>query len=195
MGQAFFSPAAVCRRPVWGRLTGMKWLWFFYVYSFGGFLLEAAYARLVRAKKLDRKCHLFLPVCPVYGVGAVLIALLPPAITGRPVLLFLAAGLAATGAEYGMALFYETAWHASFWNYSTLPGNVQGRVCLPFAVLWGALGVALVYWVHPAVAALTAGFPDVLLLPVTLLFLVDLALTGHVLRRAGTTDSLRWYLE
>ena len=174
---------------------GMRWIWYFYAYSFLGFLLEVAYARVIHAKKLDRKCRLFLPLCPVYGLGAVAIAALPPVILRQPVLLFLAGGAAATLAEYLAAVFYEKVWHVRFWDYRSLPGNFQGRICIPFAVIWGVLSLGLVYWFHPRLAAVTALLPQQLLFPVTLLFAVDFALTGHILRAAENTEVLRWYRE
>lgn len=173
----------------------MEWIWYFYLYSFLGFLLELIYARAIGARKLDRKCHFFLPICPVYGLGATAIALLPDFVARNPLLLFLASAVLASGSEYLTALFYEKAWHVSFWDYHNQPANLQGRVCLPFSLIWGVLGLGLRYGVQPAMAALVARFPDALLLPLTLLFLVDFALTGHVLRSYGTTEALRWYRE
>lgn len=173
----------------------MKWIWSFYLYSFLGFLLELCYARATGAKKQDRKCRFFLPICPVYGAGATAISLLPPTIAANPALLYLSSAALATGTEYLAALFYEKLWHVSFWDYSMLPGNIRGRVCIPFSLAWGFLGIALVYWIHPILSALTARIPDLLLLPVTLVFAVDFVLTGHVLRSNGSTESLRWYRE
>ena len=54
----------------------MVWFWYFLIYSFLGFLVEVAYVRLVGGVKRDRKCRLVLPICPVYGLGAVAITLL-----------------------------------------------------------------------------------------------------------------------
>ena len=38
-----------------------RWLWYFYWYSFLGFLLEVAFARISGHPKRDRKCLLLLP--------------------------------------------------------------------------------------------------------------------------------------
>ena len=178
-----------------GQTGNMKWMWYFYLYSVLGFLLEVAYARAVGARKRDRKCHLLLPVCPVYGLGATAIALLPEPVAAAPVLLFAASAALATGAEYLAALFYEKVWHVSFWDYRSLPGNVQGRICLPFSLIWGVLGLALRYLVQPLAGRLVEGLLDLLLLPLSLLFAADMVLTGHVLRRAGSTEALRWRRE
>ena len=84
----------------------MEWIWYFIWYSFLGFLLEVGYARWTGGRR-DRKCLLLLPLCPVYGLGACAVLLLPPWVLERPLLLVVAGGAAATGVEYGMALFYE----------------------------------------------------------------------------------------
>lgn len=170
----------------------MVWFWSFFLYSFCGFLLEVGFARLAGGQP-HRKGLLVLPLCPVYGLGACLILLLPPWIRVRPWLLFLCGGTAATAAEYFDALYHQRALKVSFWDYSGLPGNLQGRVCLPFSLAWGLLGLALVYRVHPALAPWLARVP----LPVSLAALAaltaDALFTALLLRRAGTTACLQWY--
>ena len=52
-------------------------LWFFWMYSFGGYLLERAFAALTRAERRERKCFLLLPLCPVYGLGMLAVLALP----------------------------------------------------------------------------------------------------------------------
>ena len=84
----------------------MDWFWYFLFYSFLGFLVEVVYVRLRGEAKRDRKCRLILPVCPVYGLGALAILLLPAGIQSNPLLLFPAAALACTGVEYAAGLFY-----------------------------------------------------------------------------------------
>lgn len=171
----------------------MDLIWYLLFYSFLGFCAEVLYARASHSAKQDRKCHLFLPLCPVYGIGATGIVSLPPVIAGHPVLLFFASAVIATGAEYGMSLFYEKVWGVSFWNYSDLPGNLHGRVCPAFSLIWGLLGLALVYYIHPAVAAAVARIPAFLAVPVLLLVAIDVILTTILLRQSHDTRVLIWY--
>lgn len=170
----------------------MAWFWYFIIYSFFGFLLEVGFA-LATGGRMDRKCLLVLPLCPVYGLGACAIVLLPQAVTGAPVLLFLAGGVAATAAEYGMALVYERGLGVSFWDYSDLPGNLQGRVCLYFSLAWGLLALPLVHWVHPALRHMVRAIP----LPVTWMMLMtvaaDMAVSALLLHHTRNRDCLRWY--
>lgn len=171
----------------------MKVFWYFVIYSFIGFLLEVAFARLVRAEKQDRKCFWLLPLCPVYGLGALAILALPRWTSLSGLWLAAAGGLAATGVEYLMSVFYERWLKVSFWDYSHFKGNVHGRVCPIFSLFWGVLAAVLLKWVHPAVAALAADIPAPLTLAALLLVAADSVWSAALLRRTGTTDSLRWY--
>lgn len=166
--------------------------WEFLFYSFCGFLLEIAFARVARHPKRDRKCHLILPVCPVYGVGALAILLLPGWVKGSPLLLYLGGAVAATAAEWALAVFYERAAGTAFWDYRDLRWNIQGRVCLPFSLYWGLLALPLVYVVQPRVAAAAALIPPAFTIPAALFYLGDAAVSLLLLRRRGT-EGLRWY--
>ena len=99
----------------------MVWFWYFLIYSFLGFLVEVVYARSVGAAKRDRKCRLLLPICPVYGLGALAVLALPAAVRAHPLLLLPAAGAACTAVEYLTSIFYEKVFRVAFWDYSHLP--------------------------------------------------------------------------
>lgn len=171
----------------------MIWFWRFILYSFLGFLLEVAYARAVHSAKQDRKCLLLLPLCPVYGLGALLILLLV-AVTDASFLGVMVIGfLSASAAEYLMSLFYDRVLGVEFWDYSTLPLNLDGRVCLLFSLAWTVLAVALVYWFAPWADRFIVQIPAVLNVPMVILFASDLVVSSFALRRTGTTDVLRWY--
>ncbi len=164
----------------------MRWLWYFIIYSFAGFLLEVAFARAIRHPKRDRKCLIFLPM------GACLILAVSPLVKS-PLWVALAGGLAATGAELAMGAFYRFALGVEFWDYAGLPGSLGGLVCPVFSLCWTALSLILVYAVHPPVAALAARIPPWLGPPALILLGSDVLVSCAALRRTGSTDVLRWY--
>ena len=170
-----------------------EWFWFFVLYSFIGFVLEVLFARVMGSPKRDRKCFYLLPLCPMYGLGALFILWLPPSVKGNPLLLFFLGGLGATAAELLTGIFYEKAAGVRFWDYSHLPLNLGGHVCLLFTALWGLLALGLVYGVHPLVAGVAARIPSYFILPAALFLTLDMAFTLLVLRREGHTDALKWY--
>lgn len=171
----------------------MAWFWYFTVYSFLGFLLEVVYARLTDSTKPDRKCFLLLPLCPVYGLGALAILAASQFLFQKPLLLAVVGGGAATAVEYLMGLFYEKVLGVSFWDYSGLPLNINGRVCLPFSLAWGVLALGLVYLLHPWMEVLAVYIPVGFLPPAVILLASDAVVSAWLLRRTGTTDSLKWY--
>lgn len=168
------------------------WFWYFVLYSFLGFLVEVVFARITHNPKRDRKCLYFLPLCPVYGLGVLLMLALPAA-RSNSWLLFLWAALSATGAEYLMDLFYDRVLGVSFWDYSHLPLNLHGRVCLLFSFSWGILGLIAVRLVHPLAVELVSHIPQAVTLPAALFLALDIGFSVFVLRRDGTTDALMWY--
>ena len=170
----------------------MVWFWNFVWYSFCGFLLETAYARLTGARG-SRKCLRVLPLCPVYGAGALAILALPVGVQGQPWALFLLGGLVATGVEYAWAALCQRGLGVRFWDYAGLPGNIKGRVCLPFSLAWGALALPLIYFVHPAVARLTALIPPGVTWTAAATVAADMAVSGVLMKVTGNRDCLRWY--
>lgn len=162
-------------------------------YSFFGWGLEVGFARLTGQRKKDRKCCLLLPLCPVYGLGAAGILLLPEWAAENGALLWLMGGLTAMAAEYAMGWFYEQTLGVRFWDYRACRGNLQGRVCPAFGAVWGGLAVALRRWVHPAVRVWMKGLPKGAILAAVAILTVDGFLTLAVLTARRETAALRWY--
>lgn len=170
----------------------MVLFWNFMIYSFLGFLLEVAYARATGGRP-NRKCLWVLPLCPVYGLGACLILALSPPVTPYPPAVFLLGALTATGAEYLAAVYYETLLGVSFWDYRDLPGNFQGRVCLPFSLAWGVLSLPLVYWLHPLLSPLLGEIPAPVGWAALAALAADLLLSALLLRSRRDIGCLKWY--
>jgi uncharacterized membrane protein len=53
--------------------------------------------------------------------------------------------------EYFVSLFGEMILHVKWWDYSTEPFNINGRVCLFYSLAWGILAIYLVKHVNPAI--------------------------------------------
>jgi uncharacterized membrane protein len=170
----------------------MELLWYFFLYSFLGLCMERVFARLVRHSDAPRRCRLLLPLCPVYGVGALAIVSLPEAVVQVPGRLFLAGAVCASLAEYAASLFYQMAWGVSFWDYSAHRGNVDGRICLPFSIAWGLLCIPLVRFLHPLLLALPFAPPPFVTLLAALALTADAAISSVLLLGSGTRDCLNW---
>lgn len=166
------------------------WFWLFLLYSFGGYVLEKLYAAVRRSPHQVRKCFLLLPLCPVYGLAMLAVLHLPPDMTGTFWRLALYGGLTATAVEYAVHFLYEKLLGVMFWDYSATKMDLNRRVCVPFALVWGPLAALTVRYVHPWVSALAARIPPVITLAVLLVFVADCFLSARVLRRGGDIDLL-----
>jgi len=165
-------------------------LWYFWFYSFLGYLLEKGFAYVTRAEQRGRKGFLALPLCPVYGLGMLAVLMLPEPWRAGWRLLF-AGGLTVTAVEYGTHWAYERFLGVRFWDYSRTFGNLRGRVCLPFSLAWGGLVWAAVTWVQPWAERLAARVPPEVTLLCLLAFTADGICSAWLLRQTGNTETLR----
>lgn len=114
-----------------------------------GWVFESAYG-VVRTGRREKRGFLFGPLCPIYGAGTVAAVLLfdrPEVADGSfpawAVFLFCMAGSAVL--EYVVFYALERLFGVVWWDYSDLPLNLNGRVCLPASLLFGAAGTAIAY--------------------------------------------------
>ena len=163
----------------------MVWFWYFLIYSFLGFLVEVVYVRVVGGAKRERKCRLLLPICPVYGLGALAVLALPESLSGSFWSLALWGGLAATAVEYAVHVLYDRLLGVRFWDYSQVRWNLRGRVCLPFSLAWSLLVAAGLPVIQAAIAPALAAVPPTATYAALLVFTADTVVSLQLLRRAG----------
>ena len=162
---------------------------YFLMYSFFGYCLEKLFACATRSSRQVRKCFLLLPLCPVYGLAMTAVVILSPRFEGFLSLALMCA-VVCTSAEYVVHLFYDTVFHVRFWDYSELRGNVKGRICPQFSLIWGILSAAAVRFVHPIVAAVSETISPAAVFLLWMVFSVDCVLTAFLLRRTRDTEQL-----
>lgn len=151
-----------------------QYILYFFIYAALGWAAEVAYAA-IKQHRLVNRGFLNGPLCPVYGFGMVAMLVLLAPWPGNALAVF-AGGAVITTAIEGLAgwLLYKL-FHARWWDYSHLPCNLGGFVCLPFSLLWGAGSVVMVLLVHPPIARLTAAIPAGALRALDLVLLALLA--------------------
>lgn len=135
------------QRKVLDLSTLFSW---FIIYSYIGWIYETTYCS-VNAGKFVNRGFLYGPICPIYGVVILLMILLLTDRCKSTLSLFLSCGLVASGWEYMSSYIMETIFGRRWWNYSNKPFNINGRICLGAALLFGVSGVLIVRYLHPAV--------------------------------------------
>ena len=133
-------------------------LWLYMIYSFIGWCGEVAVAAVKRHRFVNRGA-VSGPFCPIYGLGAAVVAVFFPELKGNPLFLFLGGMVVNTFVEYVTGRIMEMSLHKKWWDYSDQKFNLGGYVCLKTSVLWGICTVLMIYVLNPVFTGLVGLIP------------------------------------
>ena len=133
-------------------------LWLYMIYSFIGWCGEVAVAAVKRHHFVNRGA-VSGPFCPIYGLGAAVVAVFFPELKGNPLFLFLGGMVVNTFVEYVTGRIMEMSLHKKWWDYSDQKFNLGGYVCLKTSVLWGICTVLMIYVLNPVFTGLVGLIP------------------------------------
>jgi len=155
-------------------------VYFFTFYSFLGWCTEVAY--------YFKNEHCFVnrgflkgPFCPIYGCSIASLIIFLDKYKDNVLLLFLLGFLFTSLFEYITGFLLEKTFNSKWWDYSDDPFNIQGRVCLPYSLLWATGEVIIIDIIHPIVDALVNKIPSfsgmILFYTIIIYFLLDFSYT------------------
>ena len=129
--------------------------------SFAGVVVELLWC-LVRNGYLESRAGLvYGPFNLLYGVGAVALTLILYRYRNRSSAFSFVGGIVIGSAvEYLLSWGQETLFGSTSWDYSELPFNINGRICLLYSVFWGILGVLWIKSIYPRVAKIILKIPN-----------------------------------
>lgn len=133
-----------------------KYFLYFVLYSCMGWIYESVFCT-IKKRYWENRGFLYGPICPIYGVGAVAITFIDDVIQakgGHEFLwwqIFLVAFTGSLVLEYVTSYVLEKLFHAYWWDYSKVPFNIHGRVCLPASAGFGIAGLVVIYGIAPFV--------------------------------------------
>lgn len=128
--------------------TWMQIIWLFFIYSLIGWMAEVCLAAIKKRKFVNRG-FVNGPLCPIYGFASVLFTLFLPDLTGNLFFLFLGGMILATVLEYSTGVLLQKVFRKKLWDYSKERWNLDGYICLKYALLWGVFAVLLMKYVNP----------------------------------------------
>lgn len=123
-------------------------VWLFFAYSIIGWVIETLFAVVKERRFVDRGV-LNGPLCPVYGVAGLIATVGLRELAGSWFFLFLFSALLGTVVEWVAGHMLEKITHSRWWDYSDLPCNLDGYICVWASAVWGALGLIIVKWGVP----------------------------------------------
>ena len=90
-----------------------------------------------------------LPMCPVYGIGAVCLSELLSGFRDDVILLFSFGAILASAVELVFYLIFARLFYVKLWDYSEKTANFIGGVCGEYTLWWGLLAVIFVSYIDP----------------------------------------------
>ena len=138
-----------------------KLLLLLYIGSFAGVVVELFWCFLKHGYLESRAGLVYGPFNLLYGVGAVALTVFLYRFRNRGRWLSFLMGMAVGSAvEYACSWAQETLLGSRSWDYSDMPFNLNGRICLLYSVFWGLLGILWMKNLYPRTAALIIRIPD-----------------------------------
>ena len=156
--------------------TFYELLWLFFAYSFAGWILETV-AAAVKKRTFVNRGLVNGPLCVTYGAAAAAMTLSCRELSGF--WLFAGIVILATLTQWIAGHVLEWLYHEKWWDYSGLPWNLDGYICVPASAVWGVLGVLAFRWGNPLLTRLFALLPGSL--GKILLWILLLALAADML--------------
>lgn len=158
-------------------------LLFFFVYSVIGWILEVINCYGWYGKIVNRG-FLIGPYCPIYGCGAVLMTLLIPS-SNDLISVFLKALAICTILEYITSYLMEKLFKTRWWDYTSKKFNLEGRVCLETAILFGIGGSVIIKVSNPIITDIMNSIPEVilniLLVIMIIIFVTDVIVSYNII--------------
>lgn len=124
---------------------------YFIIYSVIGYVVETLYGIATKGVWESRQSFLYGPFCGIYGVGAVIMIIFLQFFSKTHNRLFFGGFVIGSITEYIISFLAETFLHVKWWDYSHMPLNINGRICVFFSLFWGFLAMYLMGWLNPKI--------------------------------------------
>jgi uncharacterized membrane protein len=131
--------------------TVINYILIFFSYAFAGWIIEVT-LKLIQYHRFINRGFLAGPWLPIYGFGALLITAVSDLIPVSEMsygTAFAVSFVLCGAVEYLTSFVLEKRFHARWWDYSTKPMNLHGRVWIGNLVLFGLGGVIIVKLTNP----------------------------------------------
>lgn len=132
-------------------ITIYRILAYFAIYSVLGYVLETLFALVMYGKFESRQGFLYGPVCPIYGVGAVVMIVALQKFKKNGYSIFLGGVIVGSVVEYFISWFGEVFLNVRWWDYSDRFLNINGRICLLYTFYWGIIAIYLMKSLNPTI--------------------------------------------
>ena len=168
--------------------TFYKLFWVFFIGSFLGVIIEMLYCYIQNGHFESRVGLIWGPFNLVYGFGAVALSFFLYKYRNRSTFYSFGGGfIVGSVIEYLCSFFQELLFGSVSWDYSSMPFNLNGRICLLYSIFWGILGIFWIKEIYPRMAVWILRIPNkigkVLTIVLLIFMIVNSLASGIVVYR------------
>lgn len=113
-----------------------------------GWLIEVVDME-IEAGEFQNRGFLHVPLCPLYGIGMLMMCILFKNDRASYSALFICGMIVGSLVEYFVGWLLEKLFHTRWWDYSHMRFQVDGRVCLRNTILFGFGAIITIGFVQP----------------------------------------------
>ena len=128
-------------------------LWLFLLYSFAGWWAGVAVSA-VRKRSFINTGFLNSPLCPIYGLGAVLFSVFLTELRDHLVFLFIGGMVLSAFLTFVTGFIRERIFHRRWWDFTKNRFQFEGYISLPQMTACGLAAVLGIRFLNPAAVAL-----------------------------------------
>ena len=162
---------------------------YFVIYSVVGYIIETIFGISTKGVWESRQSFLYGPFCAIYGLGASIMIMFLRKYSKNYTRLFIGGFIVGSIVEYLVSWIGESLLGVKWWDYSDMPLNINGRICVYFSIFWGFLALYLIASFNPRIdrlinwikSKLSVKALETLTTTVTLVLLIDCIVTGIAL--------------
>lgn len=162
---------------------------YFVIYSVVGYIIETIFGIITKGVWESRQSFLYGSFCAIYGLGASVMIMFLHKYSKNYTRLFIGGFIVGSIVEYLVSWIGESLLGVKWWDYSDMPLNINGRICVYFSIFWGFLALYLIASFNPRIdrlinwikSKLSVKALKALATTVTLVLLIDCIVTGIAL--------------
>lgn len=162
---------------------------YFIIYSVAGYIIETLFGMVTKGVWESRQSFLYGPFCSIYGLGAVVMIMSLQYFNQNNNRLFIGGFIVGSIVEYIVSWYGDIVLHIKWWDYSNMPLNLNGRICVFFSIFWGLLAIYLMSYVNLKIdklinfikSKISIKLLKVVTATVTIFLFLDCLITGYAL--------------
>ena len=162
----------------------------FIFFSFLGWFMEVNIS-LVKFKRFVDRGFLLGPYCPVYGIACTCFIYIIGKFQSNLILLFIINTIVGSIIEYLTSFILEKGFGARWWDYSKLPLNINGRICIPFSLGFGFGGV-IAQLINPYIQNVFQAIPTIIfnifVILLIIWFIIDCIISFNIINKLKLTS-------